>query len=148
MSTRLWRSSGLSRRQPRSSSSVKGIAYAWGVGESSGGELEVEGCDPVATANQVVGFDARDRFRVQPVMGRGVVVVATVNKAWARHRPELVELLRDAGFRPPRADVSKDVVNFQLFESLAELHRDGAHTSYKRQGVKEKQGAPFPQLLK
>ena len=126
----------------------KGIAYAWGIGEFSGGELEVEGHDPVATRDQVVGFDARGRFRIQPLIGRGVVAASTVKKAWARLRPDLAELLRSVGFCPPRAGTSKDVVEFQLLESTAESARKVVHTSYKRQRVKEKQKALFPQLLK
>ena len=80
--------------------------------------------------------------------GQGVVVVATVNKAWARTSSALGELLRSAGFRPPRPAVAKDIVDFQLPEGTEEPARKGAHTSYKRKGVKETQEALFPQLLK
>jgi hypothetical protein len=94
----------------------EGIVYAWGVGEFSGEELEVGSHESVPTMGQVVAFDARDRFRARPIIGQGVVAVATVNKAWARHSSNLAELLRSAGFRLPRAAVLKDLADFQLLE--------------------------------
>ena len=110
--------------------------------------MEVDGHDPVETKGRVVAFDARDRFRVSRIVGQGVVVVATVNKAWARTNSSLAELLRSAGFRLPCSPVARDVVDFQLPEGAEEPVRKGAHTSYKRKGVKERQEALCVQLLK
>ena len=83
----------------------------------------------------VVAFDARDQFRIARLIGQCVVVAATANKAWARASPALGELLRSAGY-------------FKLPEGTEEPARKGAHTGYKRKGVKERQEALFPQLLK
>ena len=85
---------------------------------------------------------------MKPIVGQGVVAVATVNKAWSRLSQQLAELLRAAGFRLPRAFAPQDVADFQLPEGAEEPVRKGAHTSYKRQGVKDRQEALYPQLLK
>ena len=74
--------------------------------------------------------------------------MAIVNKAWARASPALAELLRNAWFRLPCSSVAKDVMDFQLPEGAEELAGKGAHTSYKRKGVKERQESLFLQLLK
>ena len=45
------------------------------AGLQRGGELEVEGHESLATNGQVVAFDARDRFRVLTIVGKGVVAL-------------------------------------------------------------------------
>jgi len=132
----------------------EGPAHAWAVGTGGQGELEVEGHRPVSLAAQVVRFDARDRFRIKGVSGPSVAVVATVNQAWARTRPDLVEVLRSAGFRPPSVLGTTDTVDYEIpegpegLEGTAEPVRKGSQNSYKKRGVKERQEELFPELLK
>jgi hypothetical protein len=42
----------------------EGPAYAWGIGDRSGGDLVVGGHESVTTRGCVVAFGARDQFRI------------------------------------------------------------------------------------